>query len=161
MKYDVPLIPQSTNMSCWAASMAMILSWGNNASFDPQMIARNPGGTSYMPQFAHNGPGLDPNDRYILERNGFQLEAPQCYTLEAVKGLLIRHGPLWFASLAPAPHIRVIYGCTGSQMHVRDPSPVDHGSTYTVQFESLFGAMEALGASETNQPNPVYIAFLR
>src|SRR5262245_41045121 len=137
MIYDVILIPQSTNMSCWAASIAMILSWKNQASFDPQMIAANPGGTSYMPQFANNGPGLDPNDRYILERNGFTLEAPQCYTLQAVQGLLAQHGPLWFASLDPAPHIRVITGSTGSQMHVNDPAPVNQGSTYKRGFAQL------------------------
>jgi Papain-like cysteine protease AvrRpt2 len=28
--YDVPLIPQETGMSCWAAGAAMIVSWGNN-----------------------------------------------------------------------------------------------------------------------------------
>jgi hypothetical protein len=161
MIYDVPLIPQSTNMSCWAASMAMVLGWRDSASYDPSLIAANPGGTSYMPQFANNGPGLDPNDRYILERNGFHLEAPQCYMLEAIQGLLAQHGPLWFASLSPAPHIRVITGSTGSQIHVNDPAPVDRGAVYKREFNLLFGQMEALGSRELTQPAPVYVAYLR
>ena len=92
MTYDVPLIPQSTSMSCWAASMAMVMSWYNQASFDPERIAQNPGGPSYMPSFRN---GLDPNDRYILERNGFTLDYPQCYTFEAVKAMLRSFGPIW------------------------------------------------------------------
>lgn len=160
MIYDVPLVPQSTNMSCWAASMAMVMSWHDQASYDPSTIARNPGGTSYMPQFANNGPGLDPNDRYILERNGFTLEYPQCYTLEAIQGLMARVGPLWFASLSPAPHIRVIRGFTGDQLYVNDPAPVDRGAQYQRKFESIFGQMEALGASELSEPSPVYLAYM-
>lgn len=160
MIYEVMLVPQSTNMSCWAASIAMVLSWSNQASFDPQSIAANPGGTSYMPQFANNGPGLNPNDRYILEQNGFTLEAPQCYTLEAVQGLLAQHGPLWFASLSPAPHIRVITGSTGTQMHVNDPAPVNQGAKYKRSFTKLFGQMEALGGQELSEPSPVYLAYI-
>jgi hypothetical protein len=161
MIYDVILIPQSTNMSCWAASIAMILSWKNQASFDPQMIASNPGGTNYMPQFANNGPGLDPNDKYILERNGFKLEAPQCYTLEAVQGLLAQHGPLWVASQVPAgPHIRVVTGSTGDRLHINDPSPVNQGAKYTRGFNDFFGQMETLGGQELNEPSPVYVAYL-
>lgn len=157
MTYDVPLVPQSTSMSCWAASMAMIMSWNNQASYDPQTIARNPGGTNYMPSFRN---GLDPNDRYILERNGFTLEYPQCYTLQAVQSLLRYAGPLWFASLAPAPHIRVIRGFQGDQLVVNDPGPVNRGSQYNRSYTSLFGQMEALGASELTQASPVYVAYM-
>ena len=43
MIYDVPLIPQTSNMSCWAARMAMILGWKNKMSIPDQVIAKNPG----------------------------------------------------------------------------------------------------------------------
>lgn len=161
MIYDVELVPQDTNMSCWAASMAMILSWRDQASYDPRRIAENPGGTNYMPQYAQNGPGLDPNDRYILERNGFVLESPQCYMPAAIETMLLQFGPLWFASLVPAgPHIRVIRGMTGDQVYVNDPAPVGQGSQYLRSFNDLFGEMETLGAQELNQRSPVYIAHL-
>ena len=60
MEYDVPLIPQTTSMSCRAASIAMILGWKNQASFDPRLIAANNGGISYLPAFDS---GLDPNSK--------------------------------------------------------------------------------------------------
>jgi Papain-like cysteine protease AvrRpt2 len=121
------------------------------------MIAANPGGMSYMPQFTS---GLDPNDRYILERNGFTLEPPQCYTADSVDGLLSSYGPLWVASAAPAPHIRVVTGMEGGLMYINDPAPVDQGSTYLQSFSQFWGAMEQLGAQERNQRAPIYVAYL-
>lgn len=156
MKYDVPLIPQSTSMSCWAASMAMILSWKDNASYDPGMIAANHGGPSYEPSFKN---GLDPNDRYILERNGFELEAPQCYMPSTIASLLQSNGPLWIATAAPAPHIRVVTGMSGDRVFINDPAPVNNGSIYTSSFNFFFGQMETLGAQELKQRAPVYVAY--
>lgn len=97
----------------------MILGWKHQASFDPQLIAANPGGLNYMPQFTK---GLDPNDRYILERNGFAIEAPPCYLLQAVQALIDAHGPLWVASAAPAPHIRVVTGYDAGAARWRCPA---------------------------------------
>jgi len=157
MKYDVPLIPQGTSMGCWAASIAMILSWKNQASFSPAMIAFNPGGMNYTPSLAS---GLDPNDRYILERNGFALEPPQCYMLSAVQNLIDDHGPLWVASAVPSPHIRVVTGYQGGALYINDPWPVNQGRRYTRSFETFFGEMESLGADELGEPAPVYVAYL-
>ncbi|HEV8591338.1 MAG TPA: papain-like cysteine protease family protein [Pyrinomonadaceae bacterium] len=158
MRHDVPLIPQSTNMGCWAASIAMILGWQNSASFDPSMIAANPGGLDYTPSLSS---GLDPNDRYILEQNGFDLEAPQCYMLSRVQQLVDSNGPLWIASAAPAPHIRLVTGYNGNVLYINDPAPVNRGSQYTSGFENFFGQMETLGSQEMNQKAPVYVAYLR
>lgn len=157
MKYDVPLIPQTTFMSCWAASIAMVLGWKHQATYDPRLIAANNGGNSYMPSFIN---GLDPNDHYILKRNGFSLDAPKCYSLAAVQGLVDKHGPLWVASAAPAPHIRVVTGYEGQSLFVNDPAPVNAGSQYIATFNFLFGQMESLGAQELAQPAPVYVAYL-
>jgi len=157
MQYDVPLIPQTTSMSCWAASIAMILAWKNQASYDPRLIAANNGGSSYMPAFVN---GLDPNDHYILRRNGFAMDAPQCYSLAAVTALLDARGPLWLASAAPEPHIRVVTGYRGQQLMVNDPAPVGSGSRYAAAFQDLFGQMETLGARERIEPTPVYVAYL-
>jgi predicted double-glycine peptidase len=157
MNYDVPLIPQSTNMSCWAASIAMILAWRDQASYDPQLIAQNFGGTNYMPQLSS---GLDPNDTYILERNGFRVLAPECFAISRVRQLLTQFGPLWVASKAPAPHIRVVRGMAGSTVFINDPAPVSMGSKYSRSFKNFFGAMEGLGAEERKEPAPVYVAHL-
>jgi hypothetical protein len=144
-------------MGCWAASIAMILSWKAQASFDPTGIAANPGGTSYVPQLQS---GLDPNDRYILERNGFVVEAPKCYTLGAVQALIDSKGPLWVASWAPGPHIRVVTGYSGGRLLINDPWPVNQGARYQRTFSAFFGQMEDLGSRELAERAPVYVAYL-
>jgi hypothetical protein len=158
MTYDVPLIAQSTSMSCWAASMAMILSWRDQASYDPSLIAANGCGPSYMPSYNN---GLDPNDTYILERNGFEVLAPQCYTVDFINHKLASYGPLWVATWAPGPHIRVVRGLVNSTTYINDPAPVNKGSQYTMEFEKFFGAMEDLGSRELKQRAPVYVAHLK
>ncbi|MFQ5650918.1 MAG: papain-like cysteine protease family protein [bacterium] len=157
MVYDVPLVPQTSNMSCWAASIAMILGWKNRACYADEMIARNPGGLNYMTSYAN---GLDPNDKHILRTNGFEVEPPMCYTVEGIEGLLRSHGPLWVATWAPGPHIRVVTGLNGNTLSINDPAPVNLGSTYSRPFSQFFGRMEALGAREMNEPSPVYVAYL-
>jgi hypothetical protein len=137
--------------------MAMILGWRDQASYDESLIALNVGGTNYS---SSRQTGLDPNDRYILEQNGFTLEAPQCYTPGAIQLLLESSGPLWVASWAPGPHIRVVTGMVGNQVSINDPAPVNVGSRYTRTFESFFGQMETLGSRELQEPSPVYVTYL-
>lgn len=158
MKYDVPLIPQMSNMSCWAASIAMILGWKKKMSIPDEIIARNPGGKSYMTSYSK---GLDPNDKYILRANGFEIDAPQCYTLSSINNLLVRKGPLWVATWAPGPHIRVVAGISGNTLFINDPAPVGSGSRYTRSFKKFFGTMENLGSREMLEHSPVYVAYLR
>ncbi|HUT33569.1 MAG TPA: papain-like cysteine protease family protein [Planctomycetota bacterium] len=158
MRYDVPLIPQPTTMSCWAASIAMIRSWHEQMSYDPAGIAANHGGLSYMFQFHHS---LNPNDVYILQRNGFTVAAAQCYAnTSPVVSMLQQYGPLWVATAAPAPHIRVVTGLSGQNVYINDPAPVNSGATYRRDFRAFFGQMETLAGQEMGQPAPVYIAHL-
>ena len=39
LQYQVPLIPQPDKLSCWAASMAMLVSYKRNTITDPQSLA--------------------------------------------------------------------------------------------------------------------------
>ena len=157
MKYNVPLIPQTHINSCWAASIAMILGWKKQMSTSDDIIARNAGGRNYM---TSSITGLDPNDKYILRANGFKALAPQCYTSGGINALLSSSGPLWVATWAPGPHIRVVTGLQGNTVFINDPSPVNMGSRYTQSFNQFFGSMESLGARESSEPSPVYIAHL-
>jgi len=158
MKFDVPVVPQTSRMSCWAASIAMILGWQQNVSIPDETIAKNPGGLNYMTSYTK---GLDPNDKYILGANGFAVDPPQCYTPDAISALLFAHGPLWVATWAPGPHIRVVTGQLGPLVFINDPAPVAQGSQYVRFFSQFFGAMENLGARELREKAPVYVAYLK
>jgi hypothetical protein len=158
MIYDVNLIPQTSRMSCWAASIGMILGWRDRMTYDDSMIARNPGGLNYMTSYTH---GLSPNDQYILRANGFTIEPGQSFASpHPIMRLLNQYGPLWVATWAPGPHIRVVRGIRGDTVWINDPAPVGRGSQYTRHYRQFFGRMETLAHRELNQPNPVYIAHL-
>jgi len=158
IKYEVNVIPQMTSMSCWAASISMILGWKRKMSIPDEEIAKNPGGKSYMTSYTK---GLDPNDKRILNANGFKVDAPQCYTANAIGELLRFHGPLWVATWAPGPHVRVVSGLLGGTVLISDPAPIGEGSQYKMAFSRFFGAMENLGEREMNEKSPVYVAYLR
>ena len=171
VNYNVPLIPQTTSMSCWAAGIAMIVAWRNHVIIDPIQIANDPGGISYLAQFQT---GLDPNDNYILRRFGLVSEAPMCYTTSALNGLLNRFGPLWVAAAVPGPHIRVVTGLLegtsdqDAQVSINDPwekgmnvfRMPNRGSHYYMTFAEFMGQVETLGSRELSEPLPIYVAHL-
>jgi hypothetical protein len=169
--YRVPLIPQTTGMSCWAAGIAMLVAWKQQISIDPVLIASNPGGISYLTQFQT---GLDPNDKTILRRWGLVAEAPQSYSPSGFADLLLRYGPLWVASSVPGPHIRVVTGFqpaaseVNSVVAINDPWETgmlafrwpNRGSSYTRTYLRFTNEVTRLARSEMNQPAPVYVAHL-
>jgi hypothetical protein len=119
--YEVPLVPQQTDMSCWAAGAAMVRAWRDNASVDPGAIGRAVG---YVKQYQQ---GLPADDTRVLTAWGFTPEPAQTYTVDGFRRLLERHGPLWVASAEPGPHIRVVTGLSGdgtpdgTRVHINDP----------------------------------------
>ena len=160
MQYQVPLVPQTSNMSCWAASIAMILGWKNQASYADRLLAQvnGPGGSNYMTSYQN---GLNPNDKFILRYYGFEIEPPMCYMPGRIKNMLSHWGPLWVATWAPGPHIRVVTGMSGDTLSINDPAPVNRGARYKRSFSQFFGAMENLGSREMGQSSPVYVAYLQ
>lgn len=170
--YEVPLIPQTTGMSCWAAGIAMILGWRDSVSISPQMIATNPGGISYLQQF--NTGGLNPNDTYILRRWGLKMEAPQSYSVEGFAALLHDYGPLWVAAAVPGPHIRVVTGFQPARnpadaiVTINDPWEQgmrsfrwpNRGSRYRRTYTQFTREVETLAVTEMGQPAPIYVAHL-
>lgn len=176
MRYQVPLFPQTQPMSCWAASIAMILGWRDNACYSDFIIAQNNGGTSYVPNMQN---GLLPSDVYMLHRNGFEVESPQCYNPEGIYSLLAQYGPLWFAANVPLtgnhpdPHIRVIAGMANvhgnnTLVYINDPwekgmnafRPGNRGSKYSMPFSAMMGQNEDLGTVELSENAPIYVAYL-
>ena len=118
--YDVPLIPQETNMSCWAAGASMIVSWKDDITVSPSEIAN---ATGYWNQYKE---GLNANDTEMLRFSGL-IEPPQNYSVEGFAELLNKYGPLWVASAEPGPHIRVVTDMVGdgtvneTLLYINDP----------------------------------------
>jgi len=175
--YRVPLIPQSTGASCWAAGMAMILAWRNHTTVDPVLLATNAGGKSFLKDFEKLG--VDLNDPTILRRWGFVTEPPMSYMPDAFGEMLQRFGPLWVASAVPGVHIRVVTGFepgsdpdgfSDAVVHINDPwergmktfRPGNRGSQYSMSYVDFSQQVANLGAitNKNRDPSPMFVAHL-
>ena len=128
---DVELVPQMTNMSCWAASAAMVVSWRDQISIDPQEIA---GGTGVWGAYRH---GLWPRDHAALaDAWGLVKEPPQSYTIEGWRQLIEQNGPLWLGVAVPSGHAVVVTGLSGdgtpegTAVRYHDPWPPGTGAKH-------------------------------
>jgi len=172
-KYDVLLIPQLTNMGCWAASIAMIYSWKQRVCIDPGIIAARSGYQKYLKD------GLPPSDDKILRDWGIVPEAPQSYSIAGFLLLLQNYGPLWVAAWAPEAHVRVVTGFDAdpdpakARVWINDPWEKgmkdfrlpNTGSRYTLSYLEFTGEQESLARRELknigpHDPNPIYVAHL-
>jgi hypothetical protein len=108
--YPVALVPQPDKLSCWAASMAMLLGFRRRQSIAPETLAADVGG-SLMSSY-----GWDLLQA-VRERFGFGVcEMPSntsLYLSPAQWASWLRdHGPLWVV-LVGMPHAVVIAGLRG------------------------------------------------
>jgi hypothetical protein len=119
---DVQLVPQLTDMSCWAAAAAMVVGWRDQMSVDPGEIAR---GSGHWSAYAS---GLNPADVPALANAwGLIMEPPQSYTIEGFRQMVELNGPLWVGAAVPRLHAIVVSGIygdgtpDGTFVRIKDP----------------------------------------
>lgn len=109
-EYDVSLIAQPDKRACWAAAMAMLLSYRGHASINPETLANEVGttlATSYSVELLEA----------VKQRYGFTaIEQPSNASLyhspQQWADWLSRFGPLWVV-IVGAPHAVVLSGISG------------------------------------------------
>jgi hypothetical protein len=165
--YDVPLVPQQTGYSCWAAGAAMLVAWRDKMSVDPSAIAA---ATGYWEQYKH---GLQAEDTTMFHAWGLVPETAQTYSVDQFRALLERWGPLWVASAEPGPHIRVAAGiegdgsASGTRLHIRDPWEPgmqefrlpNAGGSYTETYAEFEAKQASLARTELNVQG-IYVAHI-
>ncbi len=126
---DVPLINQLSNMSCWAASAAMIVGWRDHLTIDRDAI------NSGTNQWSAYVTGLQPGDVPTLANIwNLTIEPPQSYTIDGLQALLQNHGPLWVGAATPNLHVIVVTGmysdgsADNTFVRINDPWDRDPGS---------------------------------
>src|SRR5262249_5390804 len=103
--HEVPLVHQITGMSCWAAAAAMVVGWRDCIDIDPDEVAQGSGGWEAYRD------GLVPEDvKALSEAWGLIMEPPKRYTVQSLRELLERNGPLWVGEASPGLHVVVITG---------------------------------------------------
>jgi N-acetylmuramoyl-L-alanine amidase len=136
--HEVPLVPQVTGMSCWAAGAAMLIGWRDSIPVDPEEVARAAG------RWQEYRDGLEPQDvESFAGRWGLRARRPGMLGARQVEELLVAHGPLWVGEASPGLHVVVIAGMIGdgtddgTELRIVDPWPVGRGERYRLSVRAL------------------------
>ena len=118
---DIELVPQPTDVSCWAAAAAMIVGWRDWVSLSPETLA-----SICSRAVAH---GLIPADVEAFAADiGLESEPPMSYAPEGFRRLIEANGPLWVSKRAGGNgHAVVVTGMysDGTNHFVRVADPWD------------------------------------
>jgi N-acetylmuramoyl-L-alanine amidase len=141
--HEVPMVPQLTGMSCWAAAAAMIVGWRDCIDVRPEEVALGAGA------WEEYRDGLEPSNVDALARTfGLVVETPRVYSVEGVRALLERYGPLWVGAGPTGLHVITVSGMygdgspDGTFVRVLDPWPLGRGERYTLSFSDMAANLE-------------------
>ncbi|MGE0853687.1 MAG: papain-like cysteine protease family protein [Hyphomicrobiaceae bacterium] len=154
---EVQLVPQPTDVTCWAAAAAMVVGWRDRISLTPESLVAICGRST--------GAGLPLSDvGKFAEEMSLVAEPPVSYSEEGFRRLLESSGPLWVAAKVPGIHAIVVTGMyrQGGRSFVRISDPWDRqvgtpgapgayasthvtGSRYIMSWEAFTAEYEELG----------------
>ncbi|QAY75971.1 hypothetical protein ETR14_05090 [Sphingosinicella sp. BN140058] len=160
---EVYLVPQPTNMSCWATAAAMIDGWRRRQSVSIDSIAQ------FDNLSVQNG--LPPSSAArFAQAIGFTVHPNACYTPDGFRAIIEANGPVWVAAKVPFLHAIVVTGMyrENGQHYVRITDPWDRvvdaagrrgdappthvtGSQYIMPYEAFALEFEAAGDTEFAQ----------
>src|SRR5690349_14609611 len=136
--HEVPLVPQVTGMSCWAAGAAMLIGWRDAIPVDPEEVARAAG------RWQEYRDGLEPSDVDSFATTwGLRVERSGELTAARIEQLLVDHGPIWIGEASPGLHVIVVSGMVGdgtdagTELRIVDPWPVGRGERYRLTIGQL------------------------
>ena len=180
-QYEVELIPQTTGVSCWASSIAMIVGWRDWVVLNPQEIAE---GVGYWAQYNNESYRVDTtlaaDDLNAFEAWSLVPDTRLTFSLEEIARLLWEYGPIWVASDEALTgegsnhgHVRVIKGISGdgtpegTLLMINDPwdrnsrrfRTPNTGSQYSETYAEFISKMQHLIQRERNQ-DAIYLARL-
>jgi hypothetical protein len=136
--HEVPLVPQVTGMSCWAAGAAMLIGWRDAIPVAPEDVARAAG------RWQEYRDGLEPHDVESFAATwGLRARRPGALAAAGRHARLLAPGPLWVGEASPGLHVVVIAGLIGdgsddgTELRIVDPWPVGRGERYRLTVRAL------------------------
>lgn len=102
----VPLVPQPTSVSCWVASLTMVISYRDRTSYDPAYVAQAAG------MDVHTGYGWN-SIRNAVWTWGLVEAGPVSATPETWANMLHNWGPIWIVEVGNPYHAVVVIGIMG------------------------------------------------
>lgn len=166
LSYPVPLIPQTDKLSCWAASMAMLLSYRKNASFSPESLANEVDRslrTSYDWDMLE-----DVKDHFGFQDISLPSDASLYVSPQQWYDWLDQFGPLWVTIVGTPSHAIITSGITGdltfegATMSILNPwdttinfdddeidfHPYNNGRSYISSFQGFANDFGNLGLGQ-------------
>jgi ABC-type bacteriocin/lantibiotic exporter with double-glycine peptidase domain len=146
---NVPLIPQPTDVSCWAASLTMVVAYRDQASYTPQTIA------AAANMDVDSGYGWDQIKAAVSAWN-LTAEGPTCAMPSDWAGWLRSFGPIWIVEVGNPNHSVVVVGIDGdgtpegTTVTLNNPWPPNKGVVETKPFADFESDFE-LAPSPTAQ----------
>jgi hypothetical protein len=157
--YDVSLVAQPDDCTCWAASSAMILSYwhdvetsSSNPSYSVQEIKDQVASAGRQYDISC---GLKPEDtKPVGDILGLSFDYPMCYGVDGFASVLKDKGPVVFVRASvggKGAHAIAVIGMNGdgtpdgTTVETLNPSPVGTGAAQNVSFTALMSMMEQLG----------------
>ncbi|MBM0744533.1 DUF4157 domain-containing protein [Phormidium sp. CLA17] len=161
VRHKVQMVPQLTDMSCWAAAAAMIVGWRDKISINPLQVAARSG---YWNQYEE---GYNCDDPTIFSVWGLIPESPQTYTVDDFREMLKTNGPLFMiGAMGDGVHVRVVtrmYGdgtVDGTMVSLNDPLPKGKGKVKSCTYRQLVQNQEATARDDLGLPGfeGIYVA---
>jgi hypothetical protein len=142
IEYQVELISQPTDVSCWAAGLAMVVSFRDQASYTAEQIA--------LRANMDINKGYGWNDiRSAVSTWQLNEEGPMSAMPSYWAGLLQTSGPIWVVEVGnPGAHAVVLIGMhgdntpEGTSVTLNNPWPPNQGKTEEktfLDFDAEFG----------------------
>jgi hypothetical protein len=183
--YEVPLIAQPDKLSCWAASMAMLVSYQRSASMTPESLAEEVGRslrTSYGWDMLEDVKDYFGFQEIPLPSNASLYPSPEQWCQ-----WLGEYGPLWVTTVGAPSHAIVVCGLygdglygdgqygdltpAGTTIEVLNPwdtsqtfssdeidfDPPNFGSAYAQTFESFAADFGMLGLADYGNWRVLYL----
>lgn len=150
--YNVPLIAQCGNMTCWYAAAQMVVRW-HRTTMQQCTIAGGGIDTDAMTgQVCTANQGLNPtNVESFGNRFGLNMTA-MSLTRDGMAELLLRVGPLWYGGdvrgyrgAHGGAHAVVLRGLQGDSLLINDPWPPNQGTQLQRPYNQFFGRLAARG----------------
>jgi len=155
VSYPVPLLAQPDKLSCWCASMAMLVSFRRQTTYAPEQLAQD---VNFSLRTSYDWDALEA----VKNQFGFQdISLPSNASLyptpQQWSDWLTANGPLWITTVGDPSHAIVLRGLTGdltadgTTAHINDPwdatttftddeidfSPANAGRAYDQSFTDL------------------------
>ena len=175
LDYPVPLIPQPDKLSCWAGSMAMLVSYRRNASISPESLANEVGRslrTSYSWDMLEDVKSHFGFQDVPLPSNTSLYPLPQQWY-----DWMNQYGPLWVTIVGTPSHAIIVKDINGdstpegTNMSILNPwdinanfdsdpidfHPFNNGMAYSTSFQQLASDFGNMGLANYGDWRVLYL----